>query len=184
MTEIWKDIKEYEGLYQVSNLGRVKSLERKVYRKNNIQPMIIKEKVLKSYVNHTGRCVCSLYGHKNKVCLIHRLVAEAFIPNPNNYPQVNHRDENPLNNCVDNLEWCNSKYNINYGTAIERRTQKRRNGVGSKPVIQSTVNNEFVKQWPSLGEIERVNGYKKQLISKVCLGKQETSYGYKWRYAS
>lgn len=112
MKEIWKDIDEikgidYTGLYQVSNLGRVKGLKNK--------------HILKQRLKNNGYCVLTLCKeNKPKTYLVHRLVAEAFIPNPNNYPQVNHKDEDKTNNCVDNLEWCTKEYNMNYGTLIER----------------------------------------------------------------
>lgn len=110
MEEIWKDIKGYEGLYQISNLGRVKCL-----------PKIIRNRKYKEIIKSPSLAGKGYYrlilcnNGKNKAFYIHRLVAQAFIPNPNNLPQVNHKDENILNNCVDNLEWCNNKQNINYG---------------------------------------------------------------------
>ena len=110
--EIWKDIKGYEGLYQVSNMGRIKSLKRKVKNKNGYR--IANEKIIKPVLTDT----CKYYAvglHKNKkrkTLLVHRLVAINFIPNPNNYTEVNHKDENKQNNNVNNLEWCNHKYNM------------------------------------------------------------------------
>lgn len=116
MEEIWKDIEGYEGLYQVSNLGRVKSLN---YAKQG------KEKILKDRISATGykRVNLSKSGER-KTYYVHRLVAETFIPNPNGYSEVNHKDENKSNNNIDNLEWCTSKYNSNYGTRNERQSEK------------------------------------------------------------
>ena len=100
--EIWADIVGYEGLYMVSSLGNIKSLKKGLIRKQSD--------------NGNGYKCISLYkNNKSKTFYVHRLVAQAFIPNPNNLPQVNHKDENPSNNCVNNLEWCDSKYNSNYG---------------------------------------------------------------------
>lgn len=108
MTEIWKNIEGYEGKYQVSNLGRVKS-------------MIGQEKVLHPKKHRNGHLQIGLHkDKKRKTMYIHRLVAQAFIPNPDNLPCVNHKDENPNNNNVDNLEWCTQKYNCNYGTRVDR----------------------------------------------------------------
>lgn len=113
MEEIWKYIQGYEGLYQISNLGRVKSLN---YNHTK------KEKILQYRINERGYKYISLcVNNIRKSFKIHRLVAEAFIPNPHNYPCINHKDEDKTNNCVDNLEWCTYKYNSNYGTAIKRR---------------------------------------------------------------
>ena len=108
MTEIWKNIEGYEGKYQVSNLGRVKS-------------MIGQEKVLHPKKHRNGHLQIGLHkDKKRKTMYIHRLVAQAFIPKPDNLPCVNHKDENPNNNNVDNLEWCTQKYNCNYGTRVDR----------------------------------------------------------------
>lgn len=122
MKEIWKDIKGYEGLYQVSNLGRVKSLKRILKHKTTyggiytVKGKILKPKEDKGYYRYS----LSNNG-KNKLFFAHRLVAEAFIPNPQHYLIVNHKDENPHNNKADNLEWCTIKYNVTYGTAIEKK---------------------------------------------------------------
>lgn len=115
MDEIWKDVKGYEGLYEISNKGNVKSLN---YNKTGI------EKELKQAINTHGYCFVQLSNRKKK--LIHRLVADAFIPNTDNLPQVNHKDENKLNNCAENLEWCTAEYNTNYGTCIKRRSDKQK----------------------------------------------------------
>lgn len=116
--EIWKDIEGYEGLYQVSNYGRVKSLGNEASRK---------EKIRKVRFNNDGYPV--IYLHKNgekKFFLIHRLVAQTFIPNPNNLPEINHKDECKTNSFVENLEWCDRLYNINYGNAITKANERRK----------------------------------------------------------
>ena len=104
MEEIFKDVKGYEGYYEVSNLGRVRSTSYKGTR--------ILKPSLKSRYKIVVFCINQIKVHK----LVHRLVAEAFIPNPDNLPQVNHKDEDKTNNCVENLEWCDVKYNSNFGT--------------------------------------------------------------------
>ena len=123
MQEIWEDIEGYEGLYQVSNKGRVKSLSRLVVRVGKPN-YITKEKILKcSELKGTGYPSVRLGSNNNfKSMLVHRLVAQAFIPNPNNLPCVNHKDETRNNNDVRNLEWCTQKYNCNYGTARQRNS--------------------------------------------------------------
>lgn len=116
INEIWKDCKGYEGLYQVSNLGRVWNIKLQRYLKGSYD----KDGYIR--VNLTAK------NGKVKTERVHRLVALVFLDNPNNYPQVNHKDENKGNNCVDNLEWCDAKYNINYGTRNDRmaKTQSRK----------------------------------------------------------
>ena len=135
MEEIWKDIEGYEGLYQVSNMGRVKSVERmkwsgKCYYK-------APERILKPRKNGGGYLVVMLSKNgKVKTCRVHRLVATAFIPNPNNLPQINHIDENKGNNHMENLEWCDSKYNNNYGTHNKRVSEKLRGRKQSKESVE------------------------------------------------
>lgn len=122
MTEIWKDIVGYEGLYQVSNLGNVKRL--KGY-KGRGKGYIVEEHFIQPSINSRGyQNVVLCKNGKTKTFSMHRLVAIAFLDNSNNLPQVNHKDENKLNNCVDNLEWCNSKYNNNYGTRNKKCSDK------------------------------------------------------------
>lgn len=116
MEEVWKDIEGYEGYYQVSNLGRVKGIK--------IINQYKKERLLSQYLNNKGRGYYKVWLYKDKkrkMHYVHRLVAKAFLPNPNNYPDINHKDENSRNNQVDNLEWCNESYNLSYGTVQSRR---------------------------------------------------------------
>ena len=115
--EIWKDIEGYEGFYQVSNYGRVKSLN---YNRTG------KAKELKQSINLGYKYVILYKDNKRKKFLVHRLVAQAFVPNPNEYLEVNHIDENKANNCVWNLEWCTRLYNNNYGTINERISKAKK----------------------------------------------------------
>ena len=178
--EQWLPIEGYEDLYQVSNLGRVKSLN---YRKSN------QEKILKQDTNKKGYQQVQLYkDRKPKTFRVHRLVANAFIPNPNNLPQVNHKDEVKANNHVSNLEWCTVEYNINYGTRNEKVSKLMYGKLGkdcpnSKQVIQLTLSGEVVRKWDSTMDIQRELGYNQCNISKCCKGKRKTSNGYKWVYA-
>ena len=172
--ELWKDIKGYEGLYQVSDIGRVKSLERIVARKNGRrQP--IQERILKPSTNEYGYLYVNLCNSnsKRKSFLIHRLVCEAFHENPENKPCVNHIDENKINNEASNLEWCTVKENCNHGT---------RNARIAKSVGQYTRDGKLIKVWQSTMEVERQLGVDNAFISRVARGEAKTAYDYVWKY--
>lgn len=173
--EIWKDIVGYEGLYQISNFGNVKSLN---YRRTK------KAKVMIPKINNSGYKWVELSdGRFKKQLLIHRLVAMAFLENPNNYPEVNHKDENTLNNEVDNLEWCTHLYNVRY--FFERH--KHENIVGRKPIKvlinQLTLDGELIETWDSYLTLNKKFNYKGTSIKECCSGKRKTAYGYKWEFA-
>lgn len=173
MTEIWKDIKGYEGLYQVSNIGRVKSLERTVIRKNG-RKQTIRERILKRSANQDGYLQIDLYdSYGKKRFAVHRLVCEAFHQNPKNKPCVNHIDEDKTNNTASNLEWCTAKENCNHGT---------RNARIAKSVGQYTRDGKLIKVWQSAHEAQRLLGYDQSNISAVALGKRKTAYGFVWKY--
>lgn len=127
--EIWKDIKNYKGYYQASNFGRIRSVDRyiKQYNGYSYSTRIYRGKILKFTIGTRGYLKVVLQKQrKAKTYNVHRLVAETFIPNPKNLPQVNHKDENKLNNSIDNLEWCTSKYNINFGERNAKVANKLR----------------------------------------------------------
>ncbi len=182
MEEIWVDVKDYEGLYQVSNCGRIKSLERYEQCGNHLR--IRRERILKPIINDYGYIVVNLF-KKRKITQyqVHRLVAEAFIPNPYDLPEVNHKDEDTKNNSVFNLEWCTHYYNINYGTRTKRATETQLNRKdSSKTVLQYTTDGQFVKEYPSVKEAARQNGFNFGHIASCCRGEIKTSRGYIWRY--
>lgn len=160
--EVWKDVKGYEGKYQVSNLGRVKSLN---YHRSG------KERLLSLAHDKDGYLyVCFHKNGKQKLYKVHRLVAIAFIPNPDNLPCVNHKDENPSNNRVENLEWCTQKYNINYGTRTKRMSKAQ-----SKPVICITTKRIF----KSFVEASKYYKVDKGNICHCCKGEQKSAGKYK-----
>lgn len=176
MSEIWKTVDGFEGRYEVSSFGNVRSLN---YHREG------RTRILKPGKDHNGYQVVHLCkdGH-TKHFQVHRLVAEAFIPNPGNLPQVNHKNEDKTDNQVNNLEWCSPAYNNNYGTRNERATKTQLNDpIKSKPVIQYDKAGVLVKKWPSAMEVERQNGWDQSHISSCCLGKLKTSYGFVWRFA-
>lgn len=181
--EVWKDIKGYEGLYQVSSLGRVRSLDR--YINCNGGKGFKKGIILKPRISYKGYLRVGLSrNRKSKHYLLHRLIASTFLPNPHNLPCVNHKDENKINNVVSNLEWCSYKYNSNYGTNRKRISEKITNNIKlSKAVNQFTKDGVFIKTFPSTKEVERQLGYYHSHISLCCLGKAKTSHGYIWRFA-
>ena len=132
--EIWKEITDFP-IYEVSNTGkfRVKDHYVKIFNKHN---RLIKQHIINTPLNNAGYKIAQMrYNGKIRNTTIHRLVAETFIPNPNNYTQVNHKDENKLNNAVDNLEWCTKKYNMNYGTIKSRLSEKWKHRPKEQKVI-------------------------------------------------
>lgn len=196
--EIWKDIKGYDGIYQISNEGRVKSLERDYTTELNGKRITMhkNEQIMKTHFSNYERVALYKNG-KEKRFLVHRLVAEAFIENPNNYPIINHKDENPENNYVhinedgsvdldkSNLEWCTQKYNANYGTRIEKFREKQ---IG-KPKYKSRKAiigiNKNTKEEITFGSVTEaateLNGSEGN-ISSALNGKIPSAYGYLWYF--
>lgn len=170
--QVWKDIKGYEGLYQVNQVGQVRSLN---YKRTG------KVKRLSPRLSSNGYLMVNLWKERKPYqYLVHRLVALTFIPNPNNLPQVNHIDENKFNNTVWNLEWCDSDYNANYGTRNERCSKARR-----KPIIMLDMNNNPIACFYSVGDANEYMGKDRGYISGIyhcCKGKSNTAYSYKWKY--
>lgn len=163
--EIWRDVVGYEGRYQASDLGNIKSL--------------ISNKILKPRIDKNGYFKVILYtgnGDKKEFRL-HRLIAETFIPNPENLPCVNHIDEDKTNNAVDNLEWCTVAYNNTYGTRLERMSKTR-----SKPIIQLSLEGDFIREWNSTREAAEFMGCCRENINRCLVGVTKTAYGYKWKY--
>lgn len=161
--EIWKDIKEYEGLYQVSNLGNVKR------KKDNY--------VFKKNKNSSGYRVVTLTKNKmEKSVSVHRLVANAFIPNPKNKSQINHIDGNKMNNIIDNLEWCTASENMEHAYKNNLEILK------GKKIIQYDNNINIIKIWNKISDAEKQLNISHGKISMVCRGKRNKAGGYIWRY--
>ena len=196
--EEWRDIPNYEGLYQVSNMGRVKSIR---YMYGNYR-----EKILSQFLNNkNGYLQLNLWKEgKIKTCYVHRLVGNAFIENPNNLPCFNHKDEDKTNNCVDNLEPCDHKYNLNYKNAQARRVastdykafqarrvastdykaiaEKKRNDPNkSKQVYQYDKNGTLVAIWDSTKECDR-QGYNQGAVASCCRGERKSHRDFIWSY--
>lgn len=182
--EEWKAVAFFPN-YEVSNFGNVRSKDRVTVRKGKptkIKGVMLKQRNVKGYRRVT------LYAGNRKThqqYQVHRLVAEAFVPNPNGFPCINHKDENRINNHASNLEWCTHKYNSNYGTAIERRIKhqdwKSIADKQSTPIEQVDRNGVVVKVWPSMMECERQSGMRSSGVSKCCRGQLKTYKGFMWR---
>ena len=175
--EEWRDVAGYEGLYQVSSEGRVKSLER-TFIDNSGRKRTVKERILKLRTDRYGYLVVDLRdGGKRKHFKVHRLVCQAFHENPENKLDVNHIDENKTDNRACNLEWCTRRENCNHGTRNERSAKNR-----SKSVGQYTHDGELVKIWPSAMEVQRQTGFSQGHICKAANGKCKQAYGFRWKY--
>lgn len=192
MSEIWKNIEGYP-LYEVSNCGRVRTKEH-----TDTLNRVKKAKIRKPRHVRNGHEYVTLFSNETKrykLCFIHRLVAFAFIPNPENFPIINHKDCNPSNNHVDNLEWCTHSYNNTYKDAVIKRnsTRLRNNPNGEcwkktaehrgKPVIQYDTSMKFIKEYSSLRTITLENpNFHSSNISSVLCGNTKTAYGYIWKF--
>jgi len=146
-------------------------------KSNNNNYRIVKEKFLKKYEDKDGYIKVSLNKNaKSKAYAVHRLIARAFIPNPNNYPCINHKDENKQNNNVDNLEWCTVKYNNSYGIRLQKIKQKKQ-----IPIEQYDLNGNLIKKWNSAKEVYNKLGYDFSMIRKCCNNKVGKAYNYIWK---
>lgn len=192
MEEIWRDVPDFEGYYEISNLGKVRTKARKVVRffKYNYHTLPIKAKILKIHIQRGYACVCMYKDGKMYNKQLHRLLAKAFIPNPNNYPIINHKDGNKLNNSLDNLEWCTYKHNCNeaYRLGLNYISEKhlkhiRELGLKSgKKVAQLDLNGNVVKIYNSSRQASLELGISQGNISLCCNGKRRTTNGFKWKY--
>ena len=163
--EIWKEIEGYEGLYEVSNLGRIKSLQKDI--------------ILKNRLSKRGYYLVSLYKNgKSTTKWVHRLVAKAFISNPDNLPQINHKDENSLNNCADNLEWCTTKYSNNYGSHNSKLRKALKGKAGRHGKTVHCVDLDTI--YKSITEAEKQTGIAH--IGEVCSGHRQTAGGMLWEW--
>ena len=188
MEEVWKDIEEYEGLYQVSNLGRVRSVDRIDSRGHRRKGNLMKQTANKNRYMVVGLS----RGNHHVKYLVHRLVAVAFLDNPEKYPIINHKDENPHNNNVINLEWCTHLYNTNYGHAKEKAIANRNYDYSktnyaligkknSKPIIARDLVGNIVQEFPSLSSVNEY-GYTQSSVSLVLKGRKNMYRNMIWEY--
>ena len=176
--EVWQDIKGFEGYYQVSNMGRAKSLERTVENGRGYYKTV-PEKILKVYDNGRGYLFVQLCKDgKVKNCFVHRLVADAFCENPSGYKEINHINEDKSDNRAENLEWCDRAYNIKYGTRNQRMAEKR-----GKAVISINKISGLILEFPSISEASKQTGISLGGICECCTGKRKSVKGYVWFYA-
>ena len=171
--ELWKDVQGYEGSYQVSSFGRVRSLDRIDFVGRQLKGAIMKPNIMKSGYHLVGL----RRGNIQNKLYIHRLVALAFIDNPYNLLEINHLDEDKSNNNHTNLEWCSRKYNMNYGTGAKR------GGINSsKEVYQYSLDNKLIRKYKSATEASKQTGFNLGNICSCCRGDLKTSKGFVWKY--
>ena len=176
--EIWKDVIGYEGFYAVSNLGNVRSSDILISASGKKQ-YLKKGRILAKAINGAGYpLVCLHKNGKQKSYDVHLLVAKAFLDNPNNYPIINHKDEDKTNSAVENLEWCTFQYNCLYNGANKRGMEKVR-----KPIYQISVKDNSVKKWDSITDAV-TSGYNKTCIHEVLRGEKKIYKNFYWRYAN
>lgn len=178
--EEWKDVVGYEGLYEVSNLGNVRSLN---WRNKGITKNLVLNKHNRGYMQ-----VSIGKRGETKTYVVHRLVALAFLDNPNGFTQVNHKDEDKTNNNVENLEWCTASYNVRYSMKHHpQRPHFRKNGIvyknskfADKTVLQMTLNGMPLREWENVQTIFRETGMSASSILQCCKGTRHKAYGFKW----
>lgn len=181
MEEIWKDITGYEGYYQVSNMGNVRSVDRVVFNSKNNAYHKIKGKNRAFSIRKKGYLgVYLMKEGKGKSFLVHRLVAEAFIPNPLKLPQINHKDENKQNNCAENLEWCTNKYNANYGDRNRKHSITQTNNTHHQKPVLCVETGEL---YANSKDVQRRTGNWAANIRKAC-GNNMRIGGYHWKWIS
>ena len=177
--EIWKDIEGYEGLYQVSNRGRVKSLSRKVTN----AMFSINEHFVKVVDNGNGYKSVSLWkDNKGKHFYVHRLVALAFVPNYNGYKYINHKDEDKSNNDVSNLEWCTAKYNCNYGNHTKKLKKSYILNGNNRPIDVYDMKGTFLKTFDCSNDVCRELNIGRRALYSVCQGVVKSSKGYRFAF--
>lgn len=183
--EIWKDIPGYEGRYQVSNLGRIRSLDMLVRTKGG-KNAVRKGRILSPVVNKDGYyIVCLCDGRSKKGIRVHRIVAYVFVPNPVGYNIVNHKDRNPANNAASNLEWCDTAYNVTYDGARARSSETRyKNKKGFKNVAQYDMAGNLIAIYDSTAAAARATCCHQGAISNNCVGRSKSAGGFRWEYAS
>lgn len=178
--EIWRDIPGFEGEYQVSTMGNVRTIEHLVPWRGRLYH--VKSKLIKKQIGTKGYIIVRV--HKNgvgKTLKVHKLIKNTFHgPNPKDKPEINHIDENKDNNSISNLEFCDSDYNNNYGTRNERIKETLRKQL--KPINQYDINHNFIKRWESSIDIQETLGIKSHLITRCCRGVGKTVHGFVWKY--
>lgn len=171
MEEIWKDIPEYENIYQASNFGNIKSIKRNI--------------ILKPIIRNDGYLFVNLSKNgKSKPIKIHKIIAKTFLNNLYNYPVINHKDGNKSNNKVDNLEYCSQSYNLKEAYRIGIRKANKTNVGKRKKILQINKNGKIINEWNSIKEASIQLHIKDSNISQVCKNKRNYAGGYIWRYVN
>lgn len=176
--EEWKPVRGFEEYYEVSNWGKIRSLDRTIVFKDGRKRKFYGKILTISAQNNSGYNTVGLHiKGKSKTFLLHRIVAEAFVPNPLGLDEVNHKDENKRNNTASNLEWCTHAENVNHGNEIERGADKQR-----RSFRQLDLNGNLIRVWKGFKQMQRETGFQRKSVYDCCVGKRGSYKGYKWEY--